>query len=178
MHGSGRVLISESVSTTEETAATPVAGIDTDQLAREFGEVLDKMAQARTYAKARHQPRLFAITMKLLRAPGGVAALYRHAPKFDESGLFVGGDWDFPERLQPDLVRETLLQGGNNVTVECLSQLRMLAIANGDVVHPELLAAQAAHFLEAVIARNLDILYPEATESSRGQAGALGAVRE
>jgi hypothetical protein len=135
--------------------------------AEEFERTLEKLEQARPFGKALHQQRLLSIARKLLNTTEGIEALYGFAPRFDSAGLFLGGDWDAPEKLEPAFVRETLMAGGDFPALECLSELRLLAIASGRATHPVLGAAQARAFLEDVLARNLDFPFPEATEFTR-----------
>lgn len=133
----------------------------------ELERTLDKLADARPFAKAIHQPRAFALAAKLLRSDEGVAALYALAPRFDEVGLFHGGDWASPHTLSPGLVRTTLAGEGMYPALECLNQLRFLAIASGEATHPDLTPEDARAYLEEVLARNLDLPFPVATEASR-----------
>ncbi|WP_405226288.1 hypothetical protein [Lentisalinibacter sediminis] len=135
--------------------------------AEEFERTLEKLEQARPFGKALHQQRLLSIARKLLNTTEGIEALYGYAPRFDSAGLFMGGDWDEPEKLQPSLVRDTLMASGDFPALECLSELRFLAIATGRVAHPALGPADARAFLEDVLARNLDFPFPEATEFTR-----------
>ncbi|MFP3940589.1 MAG: hypothetical protein ACLF0P_09810 [Thermoanaerobaculia bacterium] len=139
-------------------------------LARRMAQALDELERARPFAKASHQPWAFDLALELMRSSEGLAQLYGMAPRFDPAGLFHGGDWAHPANLQPSFVTNTLRGGHPHfVAVECLSQLRMLAIALGDAEHPEVSPEQAREFLEDVLAHNLDLLFPEATEASRGQ---------
>lgn len=151
------------------TSATTTA-VDPSLIAatiREFEDTLDKLDQARPFGKGLHQQRLLALARKLLAGREGIEALYRLAPRFDAAGLFLGGDWDEPAILEPALVRETLLAGGHFPALECLSELRFLAIATGEAAHPDVGADEARAFLEEVLARNLDFPFPEATEVTR-----------
>ena len=143
------------------------------RLAHELERVLRQLETAPAFAKLTHQQRFFPLAIKLLRTPDGISVLYGAAPRFDQAGVFAGGDWDHPSRLQPKLVRPSLLDDGASFPVECLSELRMLAIACEKYEHPKLDAAGARDFLEQVLARNLDLLYPEATEATRQAASLL-----
>ena len=134
---------------------------------QEFERTLEKLEQARPFGKALHQQRLLSLARKLLNTTEGIEAMYRFAPRFDPGGLFLGGDWNEPEQLQPSLVRDTLMADGVFPALECLSELRFLAVAAGDTEHPTLSAADARAFLEEVLARNLDFPFPEATEFTR-----------
>lgn len=149
------------------------------RLIEDFERGLSKLESARAFGKGVHQSRVLAIGLKLLDSDAGVEALYRTAPRFDAAGLFTGGDWARPDQLQPGLVRGTLLGGGINPAVECLSELRLLAIAAGDAEAPEGFGPERARaFLEEVLAHNLDLLFPAATEATREQAGQMaGRIR-
>jgi hypothetical protein len=134
----------------------------------EFERTLDKIAEARPFAKAVHQPRAFSLAAKLLQSDEGLEALFRLAPRFDSAGLFDGGDWATPQTLEPALVRATLQGEGMYPALESLNQLRFLSIANGGSSHPDLSPEDALGYLEEVLACNLDLPFPEATELTRG----------
>ncbi len=157
-----------------------IAGQDVPaSLFEQFEHALETMAAARSFAKPMHQNKLFSLAQKILKAPGGVAALYPCAARFDDAGLFWGSDWENPGHLQPALTRGSLQGEGQLPALECLSQLRMLAIAMGASEAPDFSATQARDFLQDTLARNLDLLFPAATEASREQAAPLaGAVQQ
>ncbi|MDT0635359.1 hypothetical protein [Spectribacter hydrogenoxidans] len=141
-----------------------------DRQIGQFERMLDNLAAARSFGKGMHQTRLLALVPRLLDSDDGVAALYRLAPRFDSAGVFLGGDWAEPANLQPRLVRVTLLSGGMMPALECLNQLRLLAIATGEAEPaPDFDAGAARRFLDEVLASNLDLLFPTATESDREQ---------
>lgn len=137
------------------------------QTIAEFERTLDKLGDARPFAKGIHQTRALSLAAKLLQSDEGVEALYRFAPRFDVVGLFDGGDWATPGALEPGLVRATLMGDGMYPALECLNQLRFLAVAKGEASHPELSREQALAYLEDVLARNLDLPFPRATELTR-----------
>jgi len=133
----------------------------------ELERTLDKLGDARSFAKGIHQTRALSLAAKLLQSDEGVEALYRLAPRFDAVGLFDGGDWAAPGVLEPGLVRATLIGDGMYPALECLNQLRFLAIAKGEASHPDLSHEEALAYLEDVLARNLDLPFPRATELTR-----------
>lgn len=138
----------------------------------EFERVLANLEAARSFGKIVHQSRVLAQGQKLLDSESGIALLYASAARFDAAGLFTGGDWEHPENLQPALVRGTLQGGGPNAAVEALSELRLLAIAAGEAAHTQVSSEQARAYLEQVLASNLDMLAPAASEAARA-AGPL-----
>lgn len=135
--------------------------------AQAFESTLQTLEESRPFAKAMHQSRALSAVPRLLQSEEGIAFLYELAPRFDAAGMFLGSDWDQPEHLSSNLVRGTLLGGGLNASLEILSELRLLAIAEGRVEHGTMTAEDARRFLESVLALNLDLLYPRATEASR-----------
>ena len=145
------------------------------RLTEDFEATLERLETAPRFSKFNHQSQLLARARKLLSDPAGIAALYAHAGRFDAAGVFLGGDWYNPADLQPGLAGSTLRAGGANATLECLSELRLLAIAQGECRSASMDAAGARSFLEQVLAANLDLLFPVATEETREADPAIGA---
>ncbi|PLT34052.1 hypothetical protein [Bacillus sp. V5-8f] len=101
----------------------------------------------------------------LLEDKTGLECLLYYSSILDQNGFFVGGPWEQAEKLQPSLVRGTLMAGGDMAVVEALSNLRMLAVATGHYKLPSISKDLACSYLDEVIAGNLDVLYaPEAEE--------------
>ena len=142
------------------------------RLVEDFDQTLARLADAPAFSKYTHQSQLLVRTAKLLKAPGGVAVLADRAEGFDAAGVFAGTDWDMPAGLQPGLVGPTLRAGGDAATLECLSELRLLAIAEARTPHADLSAEAARTFLAEAMAANLDLLFGEATEASRERSAA------
>lgn len=149
----------------------------TTQNIDEFGRTLDKLEAARPFAKATHQGRLFALASKLLQSERGIEAMYRLTPRYNEAGVFAGGDWEQPQNLEAALVRGTLSSDSPWPSLECLNLLRFLAIARGNLQHPALTGDDARTFLDDVLARNLDFLFPEATEVTRHEGVTAAGIR-
>lgn len=137
------------------------------RIERRFLEALDALEAASPIGKALHQNHVHEMALRLLKEPEGPQTLYRHAPRFDRAGVFAGSDWAQPTRLRPEFVAQSLHQRGLALAIECLNQLRFLAIANGDYEHPDLTAEDARDFLERVLGLNLDLLFPGYSEASR-----------
>ncbi len=144
------------------------------RLAGQLREALDKVAASRPFAKTLHQGHVFDLTVRLLREPGGAAAIYPMSPDLESAGVFHGSDWDTPDRLQPALAGGSLRGEAVSVAVEALSDLRMLAIAKGLIpTHATVTPQQAREFLEELVARNLDLLQPVGGEAERGRSRGL-----
>ncbi|MGD8690512.1 MAG: hypothetical protein PVI37_11310, partial [Gammaproteobacteria bacterium] len=86
-------------------------------------------------------------------------------------------DWATPEILQADIAAETLRHGKPDaVVLECLSELRLLAIAESRYAHPVVSAEQAHHYLTQVLALNLDMLFAADSEATRVRLGRLAVA--
>ncbi len=140
-------------------------------LIKRFDEALDTLSEAKPFAKARYQTQAFRLATDLMERPGGLQHLYERSALFDEVGLFYGGPWEDPTKLLPILVSAGLKGEALYPTLEALSELRMLAIAEGKYTHETLSQAEAQDFLKNVMALNLDFLFPEETEDSRLRPG-------
>lgn len=103
----------------------------------------------------------------LLKETSGLAKLFNYAHLFDQAGVFAGKPWENVRKLNPVLVRGTLHAGGTMAAAEVLSNLRILSIARGEYVHPEMPAYEATEFLTKVMALNLDLLLMKETEENR-----------
>jgi len=151
----------------------------TDRLQRldeTFGRVLSRLEAARPFAKLRHQSGVLDVARRLLVEPGGVERLYELAPRLDEAGVFAGTDWDEPAALLPSLAGNTLESGDASLVVlECLSELRLLSIANGDSHHAGISAEGAQQYLAQLLALNLKRVFGGGDEASRVRLGPLEA---
>lgn len=146
------------------------------RLDEKFEHALLGLEAARPFAKARHQGAVLDLAARVIAQPQGLAQLYAVAPRLDLGGIFLGTDWDHPEALLPGLVRNTLEHEAKpTVVIEVLSELRLLAIANGVFVHANVSQEQARRFLTQVLAFNLDRLFGTSGEAARERLGVLGA---
>ncbi len=93
--------------------------------------------------------------------------LYQLAAEYDQAGIFEGGPWENPRKLQGPLVGGSFKVEGNYSILEVLSELRVLAIAKGDYQHSNLTADEARTFLNKIMALNLDMIFPPETEEAR-----------
>ncbi|MGA9287899.1 MAG: hypothetical protein WBV93_06060, partial [Anaerobacillus sp.] len=93
--------------------------------------------------------------------------LYNLAGEYDQAGIFEGGPWEQPRKLQAPLVGGSFKIDGNYSIFEVLSELRMLAIAKGKYNHPDVSADEARSFLHKIMALNLHLIFPPETEEAR-----------
>ncbi len=139
-----------------------------ESLIERYNRALQRLDQARPFAKAGHVNEFLEIARRLLITDGGVDFLAGQAEVFDRAGIFYQTDWADPANLQPGMVSWTLAEGNQQlVTLECLSELRWLAIVRGEYTYPGISSEQALHFLREVLALNLDFVFQRQTEATR-----------
>jgi hypothetical protein len=138
-----------------------------DRTDSRFQQALGRLDEAQDFAKANHQIQLLDVAARLMKLPGGIERLYAYADKLHDAGIFYGTDWQFPERLQAELVRGALTGPLRTTALECLSQLRLLAIKEGRVNHDDLSSEQSREYLERVLALNISLSFIDYSESAR-----------
>lgn len=137
-----------------------------------FDDALEALDRAPDFAKFGKLDRVFDSARRLLLVSGGCAAVVERAAAMDQAGVFLGSDWASPQTLLPALTANTLRSAdANTLVIEALSQLRLLAVAKGDYVHPLISAEQAHHFLTQVLASNLALLFSPPNEAERENQG-------
>jgi hypothetical protein len=104
---------------------------------------------------------------KYLQDPQGIEKIYELLPQIIEAGLFKESIWESPKSLIPRLVGGTLKAGTPTSNFELLSELRMLAIAEGRLRNDEMGPVEAESFLEEVIVLNLKVVFGAVNESDR-----------
>jgi len=145
------------------------------QLQAELETAIKHLEEASLFDKFNFQLPVLELAGLMLSLPNGLQKLYALAPRLDNAGLFEGSDWADPGSLLPRMVNNTLEQGTQPlVMLECLSELRLIAIVNGEHSHEGVSAEQARHFLTQVLALNLNRLFSVANEAQRIRLGDLG----
>ncbi|KKB39660.1 hypothetical protein [Bacillus thermotolerans] len=132
-----------------------------------FERALNQLRRTPVFTKSLFQQAVFEEAANLLEERDGLQKLYQYAHLFDEAGVFIGKPWENVRKLNPVLVRGTLHAGGAMAAAEAMSNLRMLAIAKGEYIHPEITANEAVEFLAKILALNLDLLLMKETEENR-----------
>ncbi|WP_226363872.1 hypothetical protein [Pseudonocardia abyssalis] len=130
------------------------------------------MSETRDFGKHLKLRQVLDSLRRVLLAPGGCAEARSRAAALEEAGLFRGTDWDSPEILIPALVGGSLHSTeADTVLMEAASELRMLAVATGDYVHPSISAEEAHQFLSQVLAMNIELLFTPPSEAERTTQG-------
>ncbi|MHA7874230.1 MAG: hypothetical protein ACX938_02380 [Roseivivax sp.] len=142
------------------------------RLSETLDRAIDRLDEARPFAKARHQRPVLDVLGRVIALPGGLGMIRQRAARMDAAGLFSGSDWDQPEVLLPQLVAGTLVSDDPSLrALEAASLARFLAVAEGEARHANLHQEGARHFLTQVLALNLKDLFGAPDEAAR----ALGA---
>ncbi len=133
--------------------------------------MLEQLRKAQPLARSVYQTDVFQLAEALMGSEAGLRVLASRAGTFDDVGVFQGGPWSDIGQLQPPLVAGSLKAAGVYPVVETLSELRVLAVARGDVTSSSMTVEQARRFLNDVMALNLDLVFPRGTEEDRIGAG-------
>ncbi|WP_223588756.1 hypothetical protein [Neobacillus bataviensis] len=143
-------------------------GKHTTALKSKFEVALERLEQAKPFAKSLYQTEVYQLAIELSYSYDGMNILFENAHRFDQAGVFLGGQWEDPTKMQPPLVGGSLRskQGVNSI-IELLSEMRMLAIAKGTYIHEGLSKEETNAFLNEVMALNLDLLFTPETEEGR-----------
>ena len=154
-------------------AGTP----DLDRLTSRLDDALERLAQAPAFAKPSRVRPVLDTAKRVLLAEGGCAAVEARAARLEDAGIFGGSDWEHPETLNPALSARALgSTEADTVVVEVLSDLRLVAVALGDLVIPDMTAEDARHHLTQVLAVNLTLLFGTPGEAERERRGRLSEV--
>lgn len=139
------------------------------QVYHNFEESLNEFKEASSLTRQQKAQKLASQIDLITRSEEGMEYLYQKSLELEKAGLFQGTAWDSPERQVPSLVKGTLLSGHPNSSFEVMSELRLLAYANGRGEKGSLSPEEAKAFLEEVVVQNLEFAYDELTEESRAQ---------
>lgn len=139
----------------------------TEKLVERFTQALNDLDNAAPFAKSMYQTDVYQEAGRMMKTMEGMERLFSYASRFEEAGVFIAGPWEDAPKLQAPLVAGSLKIKGVGSIIEILSDLRMLAIANGDYIHPSMSAGEAEAFLNEILALNLALLFPGETEQDR-----------
>lgn len=144
-------------------ARTPIS----ENVRASFRQTRDALGGAGALLRDQHRDRLLSQVDVLTDSPEGLAFLLDEIPHLLDAGLFAGTPWEDPGGLVPSLVGGTLKAGGRNALLEILSELRLLAAAEGRSGDEGFASARARAFLQAALVNNLDLVFPEGAEAER-----------
>ena len=157
---------------TPQQASDKLAG-----LLKKLDDAIKLLAEAPEFAKPGKLPRVLDTARRVMLQEGGCEAIEQRARKLEEAGVFRGSDWQTPQYLVPSLTTHSLKSANADIVViEAISELRILAVAKGDYLHPLLSEEQAHHYLTQVMALNLWLLFGAPTEAERETQGRLAQI--
>lgn len=130
-------------------------------------EVFQEFSLASKFTKFEKAGKLLGQTDLLLESEEGISLVYKYVKDFTSAGIFEGSPWADPSKLVPGLVSGTLKSGHPNSTIELLSELRILAIAEGLIDSKDLSKTEAENFIQEVIVFNLEFVFKEPLEETR-----------
>ncbi|ABM62257.1 hypothetical protein [Halorhodospira halophila] len=150
-----------------------------ERLTQRVDDACERLARTAHFAKFTHSAQVLESVRRLMTHPQGVPAAYERIGALTDAGIFSGSDWEHPEHLQPALSANTLkLAQDHTLILECLSELRLVAIANGTITNPTVDADAAQQFLARVLALNLRLIFGPVSEAERVHLGRnLGMVQ-
>ncbi len=159
---------------------TPDAGAGSgavDPGLQRLDTALRRLGEAPSFSKPTKLRPVLDAAKRVLLQPDGPAAIETRAAELESSGVFTGSDWEHPEHLDPALSAPTLKSPeGDTVLIECLSDLRLVAVASGDLAHPTVTAETARAHLTQVLATNLTMLFGPPSETDRERQGRLAGI--
>lgn len=138
-----------------------------DNLVQGFRESLDAVEGAPSLLKEPHVRRLLSQVDVLTDTREGMELLLERIPDLVRAGVFEGGPWEDPGRLVPALVNGTLRSGGPTTLMEILSELRMVAVAEGRLTIDTYAPNRARTYLKEVLVNTMDLLFPGESEEDR-----------
>lgn len=162
----------------EHQSASQVPAVNFDKLVQKLDESIAALEESRPFAKAGKLPKLFDTARRVLLQPGGCQAIEARSRRLEEAGVYEGTDWAEPGILIPSLTIYSLQSpNADTVVIEAFSELRLLAVARGDYLHPSVSSEQARHYLTQVLAINLGLLFGMTGEAEREQ-GKLALISQ
>lgn len=134
----------------------------------QFRSHLAEYLAADRFVRPHHLPRLLGAMNQLMATEEGMRTLLAEVPAIARSGIFDGTSWEDPSALVPSLAGGTLRSDDTaTAELEILSDLRMLALARGELRDPRATRRDARQFLSEVVVHNVDLAFPGPTEHDR-----------
>ncbi|EOZ99871.1 hypothetical protein A33Q_0290 [Indibacter alkaliphilus LW1] len=139
----------------------------TDNKEQNLQEVFHDFSLASKFTKFDKAGKLLGQADLLMESKEGLTLLYQYIKDFTDAGIFEGTAWADPSKLVPRLVSGTLKSGHPNSTIELLSELRILAIAEKHFQSKSFSQNEAENFIQEVIVSNLEFVFNEPLEETR-----------
>ena len=140
--------------------------ITIEELESRFQTSLEEYASSASMLQEQRKSKLLSQVELLTQSKEGFTILYRALPALVEAGIFADTPWEQPQHLVPALVGGTLLSGYPNAAIEILSELRLMAVAQGDLKYPNYSAEQANSFLKDLLVKHFDLAMEDFSEEA------------
>lgn len=161
------------------TEPTVIKHPEADQslLIERLEDAIQQLQKAPSFSKAAKAGRLYDAAKRILHLPNGFDLMMAYIQQIEQAGAFDNSDYATPQILIPALTPQALSSSyAHTVVIEALSEIRCLAVAKQQYLHPEISAEQAHHFLTQVLAVNLKRLFSVADEAERELQGRLADI--
>jgi hypothetical protein len=159
------------------SAAGTTIEITQPHLVERLEDAISVLDQAPDFSKATKVRRLYDAVKRIIQSEGGCALLERYIERIERAGVFNNTDYATPQILVPSLSAYSLKSADTDtVLIEALSDLRLLAVADGQYTHEAISSEQAHHHLTQILAVNLQLLFSVPTEAERETQGRLAQV--
>ncbi|MFI0472912.1 hypothetical protein ACGLWX_09380 [Halomonas sp. HMF6819] len=146
-------------------------------LLEKLDDALKRLEDSPGFARPDKLPRVLDTARRVLLQPGGCQACEARAAALESAAVFEGSDWETPQYLQPALAAFSLTSANAHaLVIEALSELRLLAVARGELDHPLITQEQAHQHLTQVMALNLTLLFGAPSEAERETQGRLATI--
>jgi len=145
----------------------------TERAFENFEEAIEDLRASTSLTRYQKASKLISQIDQIAQDEEGIAYLYEKTPELVKLNIFENTAWNEPERLVPQLVNGTLKGGHPHSSFEVLSELRMMAVANGKIVKQNLSQKDASAYLEEVLVHNLEFVFQAPTEETREAMGEL-----
>ncbi|GAB2635069.1 hypothetical protein [Belliella aquatica] len=139
----------------------------TDNTYQKFEELLQDFSQATALTRPEKAQKMMGQIDLLIDTTEGLDFIFQNIGGLSKAGIFDGSPWADPSKLVASLVNGTLKSGHPNSTIEILSELRLLAIANGKIKIKGCSSDDAENFIQEVIVANLEFVFNEPLEETR-----------
>lgn len=139
----------------------------TDPALQRLEQKIEELSQAASFTKQQHATKLLGAIEGLLDREEGMEMLYSYVPRMVQAGVFEDTVWKDPASLFAPLVGGTLRGSAGVAAMEVISELRVLAFAEGIMKSADFSAQDAKKFLQQLLVQNLDLTFPSGTEADR-----------
>ncbi|NMM47503.1 hypothetical protein [Marinigracilibium pacificum] len=134
---------------------------------QKFKELFEEFSEATILTRPEKAHKLMGQIDLMIDSMKGIEFIYDSIEDLTEAGLFQDSPWSDPSKLVARLVNGTLKSGHPNSTIEILSELRILAIAQEKINNSTINSSEAENYIQEVLVSNLEFVFNEPLEETR-----------